>query len=82
MTSKSRMILARYLKYLQDVFSDLDEMDQKCFWEFVGAPDDRFTNLDSIPPTWQEKLGAFHSKLSFLKNINHFIDTFYDIVPR
>jgi len=67
MTSKTAAIVSRYMKYMKDVFFDLDEMDQRSFWNFVGAPDDRFTNVNSIPPTWMEKSDAFDGKLIFIK---------------
>jgi len=64
MTSKSETIVARYYGFLKAVFGDLDEMDQRDFWKYLGTVNARYTEPDTIPPTWEEKLIAFDGENS------------------
>ena len=71
MTTKTNTIVARYYRFLKDVFSDLDEYNQTQFWEFIGHPDTRFKDLTCIPPTWQEKLIAFDGEQKLIDEFSH-----------
>ena len=74
MSSKTKTIVARYFRFLKDVFSDLDEYDQVRFWQTVGNEDPRFKEFNTVPPTWQEKLTAFDGtyNYNYMNSFNSF----------
>ena len=62
MTPMTPTFAARYFTFMKDILLDMPDNEQIEFWQYVGIRDERFTQSESVRPTYFDKLAAFEGE--------------------